>query len=223
MYRVMAERAEREQAACLRFDYHGTADAPGEEGDQTMAAWADDVLAAHQCLTMQAGVGVIWFGMRLGANIALRAAAMARTAPSQLVLWDPVVDGPAYLEAVLASHQSEAAGGKGLMWEQLLARGIESQPVLPGNVLGFQFGSGLVEEIRLITTPALGGVLRRGVQVTIGAAVSALERIASQYGAADVNLIEMAPQPDWLCSRAAGTPVAPADIFGVLRRALEAS
>src|SRR5690606_38525620 len=122
-------------------------DAPGEEVDQTIGGWAEDVRAAHQCFVERGVPAITWFAMRLAANVALRAATMARDPPAGIVVWDPVVDGRAYLDAVLASHRREAAGGKGLSWQQMLDGGLEKEPVFPGSVLGFHFGAGLVGEI----------------------------------------------------------------------------
>lgn len=98
-YRLLAERLSRQGVAVLRFDYHGTGDSPGNDEDGDMAGWAQDICEAHRELLRRAGVlQMTWFGARLGASLALRAARASTPRVQRLVLWDTVIDGRAYLE-----------------------------------------------------------------------------------------------------------------------------
>jgi len=105
--RVLSDRLARAGVAVLRFDYHGTGDSPGDDEDGDMAGWQDDVAAAHAELRRRAGaVPVAWCGARLGATLAAAAAHAAAQGPQHLLMWDPVLDGGAYLRALREAHAS---------------------------------------------------------------------------------------------------------------------
>ena len=89
----------------LRFDYFATGDSAGDSAEGSLDQWVGDIHAAAEELRDISGVRqVALVGMRLGAALAVRAAT-GRLALADLVLWDPVVSGAAYLaqlEAVQA-------------------------------------------------------------------------------------------------------------------------
>jgi uncharacterized protein len=81
----------------LRFDYSCTGDSAGDSIDATLAQWTDDIGTAVTELQDIAGVRRISLvGMRLGAVLAMRATATGVRA-RDLVLWDPIITGTAYL------------------------------------------------------------------------------------------------------------------------------
>lgn len=85
----------------LRFDYFGTGDSAGESVEADLAQWTTDVGDAIDELKDTAGVqAVSLVGIRLGAALATLAA-LDRTDIAQLVLWDPVIDGSAYVDEML--------------------------------------------------------------------------------------------------------------------------
>jgi uncharacterized protein len=84
----------------LRFDYSGTGDSAGEPRDASWEGWAGDAGAAVEELREAAGLETVALaGLRLGANLAL-ATARVRDDVRQVVLWDPVEDGAAYLASL---------------------------------------------------------------------------------------------------------------------------
>jgi uncharacterized protein len=104
-FRVLAERLARNGHAVLRFDYFGTGDSMGDDNDADLDGWAGDVHFAHKELVRRSGVKhVNWLGMRLGADVAYRAAQSASNVPSRLVLWDPITDGAQYLAGLRDQH-----------------------------------------------------------------------------------------------------------------------
>lgn len=106
LYRVLAERLARQGVAVLRFDYFGTGDSPGGDLDGDMEGWSGDILQAHAELKRLADVRSIhWLASRLGAALAVQAAADAPDL-NRLVLWDPIVDGPAYVKELKAEHMA---------------------------------------------------------------------------------------------------------------------
>jgi Fe2+ transport system protein FeoA len=90
----------------LRFDYCGVGDSAGDIPDLSVAQWQRDVRAALEELEGLSGgakrLSVV--GMRLGAPLAATALAPGGEDPvaplETLVLWDPVIDGTAYLDAL---------------------------------------------------------------------------------------------------------------------------
>jgi pimeloyl-ACP methyl ester carboxylesterase len=89
---------------CLRFDYFGTGDSAGENGDGNVDEWINNTRSAAQELRHLSGLEKITIvGVRLGAAIALLAAAEDPKVEA-LVLWDPVVDGNRYIDRLEALH-----------------------------------------------------------------------------------------------------------------------
>ncbi len=78
----------------LRFDYAGSGDST-DLPDWSLDTWREDARAAMGQLRTRSGAGTFSaFAVRLGAG-----AAVALDTPlDQLVLWDPIGDGAAYLE-----------------------------------------------------------------------------------------------------------------------------
>lgn len=111
----------------LRFDYSGTGDSAGDDDAIDFDAWVTDARDAAAELRDVAGVRRVAFvGLRLGAAVAWRAAA-AEASPGDLVLWEPVIDGAAYLAELEAAHQWTL---REAVYPERIAR-------LPGECLGF--------------------------------------------------------------------------------------
>ncbi|MGA9370116.1 MAG: alpha/beta hydrolase [Steroidobacteraceae bacterium] len=97
-HRSMRQLAIRLSAAgfhALRFDYFGTGDSAGEEGDTDAAGSQADVVTAIETLKdLAATEKVTLIGLRAGANIAAgTAAGLATGAVDALILWDPILAG----------------------------------------------------------------------------------------------------------------------------------
>jgi uncharacterized protein len=135
LYRQLGTTLAGEGVAVLRFDYYGCGDSAGASGEVDWHRCVGDaVTAAHELRRRSGCPDVVAFGARLGATIALAAAQPAGF--TDVLAWDPVVDGQAYvamLDAlqdavrrdtrrfVRARSQSEAQG----QW-----LGFEVNPVL---------------------------------------------------------------------------------------------
>lgn len=224
MFRVLSERLARQGCDVLRFDYHGTADSPGEEQDQALSDWVEDTLAAHACLHahLQAHSGgpIRWFGMGLGANLALRASVRAAPLPSHVLLWEPVIDGPAYLQKLYDGHRAELSREFGYPWPQLLQQGRVSEPRAPGDVLGFAMGPRLVAELADVSELQLAPALRRGMTLTC--ALHAEQRQALPPISSDrLHLHTVETRTNWLSSQALGTAIVPPDALRLMLAALD--
>ncbi|HWP20993.1 MAG TPA: alpha/beta fold hydrolase [Burkholderiaceae bacterium] len=224
MFRALADRLAREGCTVLRFDYHGTGDSPGDEGMQSMALWAEDLLAAHELLLREdPQCPVHWFGMGLGGNIAARAAARATVAPRHAVLWEPVLDGQGYMRDLLASHRSELSRELGLEWHQVLRRKREEEPSLPGVVLGFHVGAPLTEELRQLKELPLSPAARRGVKLTCAVTKDQQEamHIAQKHLGEALRLHVVETRTNWMSTEALGTAIVPQDVPRTLLATLQ--
>jgi alpha-beta hydrolase superfamily lysophospholipase len=108
-YRHLADRLALQGFPVLRFDYHGTGDASGNDRDpRRWSAWQDSIHAAVDELRRLSGcaqVGLV--GLRLGANLALLAA-QTRSDVVALALWAPCFSGKTFLREELAVHKLRA-------------------------------------------------------------------------------------------------------------------
>jgi pimeloyl-ACP methyl ester carboxylesterase len=94
----------------LRFDYFGTGDSFGDGLGSSLAEWLEDAEYAVEELMGTAGIRrVAIVGLRLGAYVAASTASALRGRIERVVLWDPVVDGGAYLDELLARNDADPA------------------------------------------------------------------------------------------------------------------
>jgi len=102
----LASRLAEAGFAALRFDWFGTGDSAGELTQASVAAWLEDLRLAVDTLRARVRCDdVALVGMRLGGSLA--ALAGASLEPAALVLWDPVVDGEAFLRELALAHWRE--------------------------------------------------------------------------------------------------------------------
>jgi pimeloyl-ACP methyl ester carboxylesterase len=81
----------------LRFDYRGVGDSAGDPGDTTLQACVEDARVAADELRDATGVRTVaMIGLRLGAVVAMHACD-GISFVDRVMLWNPVVDGRAYL------------------------------------------------------------------------------------------------------------------------------
>ncbi|HXP00812.1 MAG TPA: alpha/beta hydrolase [Luteibacter sp.] len=99
LYRQLAQALAGQGLAVLRFDYHGTGDSAGGSAEVDWNRCVADTVTATAELRLRAGVDrVVVFGARLGGSIALAAAERARF--SEVIAWDPVLEGDEYVSAL---------------------------------------------------------------------------------------------------------------------------
>lgn len=143
-YRVLAERLSRSGVAVLRFDYYATGESAGEDAEGCLDRWSSDVLTAHRELARLSGArNISWIGARLGGSIALQAAMKLSGSLDRLILWEPVLDGQAYLMQLAQDHaRTIARPGLPLPPDS-------EQPA--GEALGFAMSPTLLQDINQIT------------------------------------------------------------------------
>ncbi|MEM1140296.1 MAG: alpha/beta hydrolase [Pseudomonadota bacterium] len=110
IFRLLADRLAGAGSPVLRFDYYGTGDSAGLCTEVTADSLCGDIQTAHRELKDMAGASrVIWLGLRLGAGLAAEAAVRGPERPAGLILWDPVVEGTAYLQDLARAHDKTLA------------------------------------------------------------------------------------------------------------------
>ncbi len=109
-YRRLALRLSAEGFGVLRFDYDGTGDSAGGDGDDArLQGWLDSIrLAVNEATALSGARQVVLFGTRLGA---LLAASYAERFPvDSLVLLAPPRSGKAWLREMRALQALKNAG-----------------------------------------------------------------------------------------------------------------
>lgn len=103
--RALAVRLAQSGLHVLRFDFSGSGDSAGASGEGTLEGWVAELELAVDELRAMAGVqDIAVVGLRLGATIAARAE--QRTGHfSQVVLWEPVMQGSDYLAELREQHE----------------------------------------------------------------------------------------------------------------------
>jgi pimeloyl-ACP methyl ester carboxylesterase len=194
----------------LQFDYYGTGDSAGDMTDASIRDWEDDIAVAIDELRATSGADrVTLVGLRLGATLAARNAVAQPAAIRDLVLWDPIVSGPDYLQDLLQS-----AGGT--------ERSADFAD--PENVNGFPLTGTVAQELSSIDLVSLvGGFPRRTLAIASNEDASApapypslAEALARHDPASGMESVQ-AP-PAWVEYQGSGTSLMP---VAALRRITE--
>ena len=221
IYRVLATQLERSGYTVLRFDYSGTGDSMGESEAASVATWLEDVEVAADELRRGAGNRkLVAVGVRLGATLAGLASARNGTRLRHLVLWDPIVDGPAYLRELTEAHRSYMRHEMGAAWHDRLPVSADGAP---SEALGTPIAPALAAELAAID---LAGAELRSDHVTVisTAPSPALERLRQRLGGTGARWIDQAESPAWNSDAALNASVVPKEIVqAVLTRIEEVS
>lgn len=138
--RQLATQLARAGHHALRFDYEGQGDSAGEASEGSLSSWMANVgTAADELRDLSGATDVTLVGIRLGAVIAFRAA--PAVGATDLVLWDPALRGPRYLEelyatfrvkppALAAAQRGETIGVGGMPLTAALRRELEAIDLL---------------------------------------------------------------------------------------------
>ena len=207
-YRVLATQLERAGYAALRFDYSGTGDSVGDSGAATVDAWVGDVASAAERLRTASGVArVTIVGLRFGATLAMLASARGEPRPRHLVLWDPVVEGVAYLRELVAQHRAYMRAEIGNGWQDRLQISADGTPA---EALGAPIGAVLGAQIAAID---LAAVAPGADQVTVitTRVTPEIERLRLHLPAS-TRWLELAESPAWNSDAALNAMTVPMDV-----------
>lgn len=112
-FRQLTNLLSRAGAHVMRFDYFATGDSSGGVDGMSVERWKADIGAATDELReLCQAETVTLVGLRLGATLALLAAEGV-DAVRHVVLWDPIVDGAAYVRELESKHVAEQQGRGG--------------------------------------------------------------------------------------------------------------
>ena len=210
MYRVLADRLNAAGLAVLRFDYFGTGDSAGNDTEGEPEGWVSDTLAACELLRSHSGCrDISLFGIRLGANLALRAAMRLSVRPHSVLMWDPIFDGKAYLQQLQRAHMAALSSAYAARWITESALRELQAPPGSAEALGFPMTAALEQglaPINLDDCLAQAGTLLPRLRLW-GHPDAALRRHhpTLQPGALGVDI-------DWMADQALNTPIAPMEI-----------
>jgi alpha-beta hydrolase superfamily lysophospholipase len=148
--RVLAERLSATGFPALRFDYYGCGDSSGDRDEGTVDRWREDTAAAAgEAQRRTARRRLCLIGLGLGASLACLSAAELGNVDT-LILWDPVLDGTAYLDALSRMHREMMRTAHVLPGEA--AGGLQHQ-----EALGFPISESLASGLRRLD---LAGIAR---------------------------------------------------------------
>lgn len=218
LLRVLAERLARQRVATLRFDYFGTGDSDGDDAEADFDGWVSDILVAHQELVDRtSGAPVTWLGLGLGGSLAVTAASELATPPAKLILWEPVLDGQAYLQTLRRRHLETIEYAFSLpnpAWR----RAFNNDPsAFTDEAMGFAVPEGLREGIRRLTLEGLGSHLTSAIDVVADPA-NTIARDWSLRLARSRRAVfhPMASQFDWTAEQLSGSALVPAEALKLL-------
>ncbi len=216
LLKVLADRLARSGFHVMRFDYFGTGDSDGDDIDDDLASWIDDVCNAdHELRVRSRCARISWFGLRLGASVAATASSKVGVAPQRLVLWDPIVYGAEYLDEIVAANAAAGEGNYGPRWlcELRLREMVTREATMA--VLGFPLGPTLREQLRAISPNDFTDT--RAARITILNArtpeyLNEFRRMLAAR-AVDINIRPISSDIVWASNEAMNSAIVPADVL----------
>ena len=108
-YTQLAEALALAGFEVIRFDYHGTGDSAGDDTDpDRVQSWINGITTAAFELRRLAGIrNVSFFGVRLGATLAVQAAVRMGGVDS-LVMWAPCITGRGFVRELRAASMGRS-------------------------------------------------------------------------------------------------------------------
>lgn len=145
LYRQLAQALHAGGMPVLRFDYRCTGDAGGDSRELSLQHCIEDTLdAVRELRARSSSQRVTVFGARLGATTAMQAAKEAGF--ERLVLWDPVLDGQAYV-------RSQDALQEALPLDCMRFPKPRTPADVAGQWLGFEVSNQLRKELSEMQVP----------------------------------------------------------------------
>jgi exosortase A-associated hydrolase 2 len=127
----------------LRFDFYGCGDSEGDFEEARLSHWIEDMGMAIEELRGGSDADRMFVvGLRLGATLALMAG-MERDDIGGIALWEPIVNGKAYIDELVGEHNA---------WLQ----GSFAKPKRPApseqaqEILGFPLSSSLASDLEQV-------------------------------------------------------------------------
>ncbi|MEM9494727.1 MAG: hypothetical protein AAGA09_01895 [Pseudomonadota bacterium] len=190
IFRILAERLARAGAHVLRFDYYGAGDSLGACGELRLSGMAQNIRAAHlELLEMSGASRAVWVGLRLGAAAAVLASEERVRGLAGLYLWEPVINGPAFLAEAGALHIRHIASVFDQPVETVLRR-LGPPPAAPSESVGFEISDDMHADLNALDLTCIDQRPARSVKAITE------ERTEEMAGLA-AHLEALGAQVDW--------------------------
>lgn len=207
-FKLLAERLARRGSPTLRFDYAATGDSAGACEDARLPSFCTSAVEAEAELRLLSGARrVVWVGLRLGASVAAMAAQSAAQPPAGLVLWDPIVDGRAYLQTLARDHAALLQSAFDLPEPAAAARGLDADGH-PTEALGFPISKALRTDFEALDLTTLTARPGRKIVIVSDAADDGLAAHLTALGA-KVDVLEPGDAGGWNSDEAMNAYVTP--------------
>ncbi|MGE0667627.1 MAG: hydrolase 2, exosortase A system-associated [Sphingomonadales bacterium] len=143
----------------LVLDLYGTGDSDGAFADARWETWRDDIRAAREWLRVHGRSRVGLWGLRLGGLLAADAIFDDPQGFSMLALWEPVVQGKAFMDQFLRIGIAEGieSGGRSLSLDEMRLKLSRTEPV---EVAGYVISRILTHAIDRSDLPELAEAIR---------------------------------------------------------------
>lgn len=212
LQRILCERLAERGFSAMRFDYFGTGESAGDDEDGDLLGWLDDARRAHaELLRRSRATRSVWVGARLGGTIAAMAVDGTERPADRLVLWEPISDGPAYLDELARGHAAALAEADGRSLNGTI-------PALADEAIGFGLGKSMLAQLEGIDALGVASEGCREVAILASAAHevdATLVRAFESVGAA-VRTPRADQAFDWLTEEAMSTALVPAPVLEAL-------
>ena len=176
-FRNLAVSLAGQGSHVLRFDYFGCGDSGGEGEQSTMDQCLSDLSSAVEELKDTSGASrVSLIGLRLGATMAALTASR-RQDIDRIVLWDPVLDGQAYLDDLRALH---------LSWLQDRLGSGATPDAARAELIGFPVTEAIHRQLAAATLTPLPALRARAVWLMVSEEETAYQTLHAHLEASRV-------------------------------------
>jgi hypothetical protein len=161
---------------------------------------------------------VIWIGARLGATLGMKASAAVMHAADRLILWEPVVDGRAYLGELAERYIQTldlSYNFPNPAWRAMLASGsIE----LEHEGIGFELGEALREQLGAVSPISFSTPHALRCDIITQGQRPGIADLAQRWRHAGlaVNELRFAHDFDWMAPEALNTALVPVQAIQLL-------
>lgn len=219
LFKVLADRLARDGFHTLRFDYFATGDSAGEDGEGDIDCWCENIVAADQELRrMSDNRRVSWFGLRLGASIAALASARGERHPDRLLLWDPVIEGRAYLDELRDAHVAARRDAFGARWAIDKRLQALADQEARSEALGFAISPQLRQQIEQLSAAQVANAGAKSISLLANPRVTGLaslrERLKLSGKPHSISTTDV--EINWSSNEAMNSSIVPIEIMQTL-------
>ena len=221
-FRVLSDRLARAGISVMRFDPFGTGDSGGADSDGDLDGWCRDVGQAHQELAARSGAShITWLGARRGATLALDAS-RAGWNVGRLLLWDPVLDGPGYVDLLRDKHVEALELSYGVTGPDWRAQLEHDPAAFEAEAIGFGMSPLLRSQLRALAPDAIHpspGVETRLIGSPSDGVLQAW--LQTHAASTQASFVALDHDFDWTAEEALNTALVPAQALQLFMTMLQ--